>query len=139
METIRYSETLVHTRYTRRHIPKDGILYSHRCENLKSFIWISCLLEIFIISIYISYSYSTKMYIQNNLRHCLDFANTCSEKSFQVINFACNNSCLHTFFTRIQLIFYKSCLFTHPPVCSHVSSSELQNEFRLNLDSLCVH
>jgi hypothetical protein len=38
MEAIRSSETSVHTRSTRRHIPGGGILYSHRCENLKSYI-----------------------------------------------------------------------------------------------------
>jgi hypothetical protein len=37
METIRSSETSVHTRSTRRHIPENGILYSHRRENLKSY------------------------------------------------------------------------------------------------------
>jgi hypothetical protein len=37
MEVIRSSETLVHIRSTRRHIPKDGILHSHRRENLKSY------------------------------------------------------------------------------------------------------
>jgi hypothetical protein len=31
------SETSVHTRSTRHHIPEDGILHSHRCENLKSY------------------------------------------------------------------------------------------------------
>jgi hypothetical protein len=30
--------TSVHTRSTHRHIPEDGILHSHRCENLKSYI-----------------------------------------------------------------------------------------------------
>jgi hypothetical protein len=37
MEAIRCSETSVYTRYTRRHIQEDGILHSHRCENLKSY------------------------------------------------------------------------------------------------------
>jgi hypothetical protein len=32
------SETLVLTRTTRRNIPEDGILHSHRRENLKSYI-----------------------------------------------------------------------------------------------------
>jgi hypothetical protein len=32
----RFSETSVHTRSTQRHIPEDGILHSHRHENLKS-------------------------------------------------------------------------------------------------------
>jgi hypothetical protein len=38
MEAIRSSETSVHTRFTRRHIPENGILHSHRCENLKSYL-----------------------------------------------------------------------------------------------------
>jgi hypothetical protein len=37
MEAIRSSETSVHTRSTQRHIPEDGILHSHRCENLRSY------------------------------------------------------------------------------------------------------
>jgi hypothetical protein len=36
MEAIRSSEMSVHTRSTRRHIPEEGILHSHRRENLKS-------------------------------------------------------------------------------------------------------
>jgi hypothetical protein len=35
---IRSSETSVNARSTQRHIPEDGILHSHRCENLKSYI-----------------------------------------------------------------------------------------------------
>jgi hypothetical protein len=38
MEAIRSSETLVHTRSTQRYIPEDGILHSHRRENLKSYL-----------------------------------------------------------------------------------------------------
>jgi hypothetical protein len=35
-EPTRSSETWVHTRSTKRHIPGDGTLHSDRCENLKS-------------------------------------------------------------------------------------------------------
>jgi hypothetical protein len=39
MEAIRSSETSVQsTTSTRRHTPEDGILHSHRHENLKSYI-----------------------------------------------------------------------------------------------------
>jgi hypothetical protein len=34
METVRSSETWVKYYTTRRHIPEDGILYSHRLGNL---------------------------------------------------------------------------------------------------------
>jgi hypothetical protein len=37
MEAIHSSETSVHTRSTRRHVPEDDVLRSHRCENLKSY------------------------------------------------------------------------------------------------------
>jgi hypothetical protein len=38
MEAMRSSETYVFTRVTRRNIPDDGILCSHRRENLKFYI-----------------------------------------------------------------------------------------------------
>jgi hypothetical protein len=43
MEATRSSETSVQsTRSTPRHIPEDGILHSHRRENLKSYILVLC-------------------------------------------------------------------------------------------------
>jgi hypothetical protein len=38
MEAIRSSEMSLSKISTRRHIPEDGILHSHRRENLKSYI-----------------------------------------------------------------------------------------------------
>jgi hypothetical protein len=38
MEAIRSSETSAHTISARSHIPQDGILHSHRRENLKPYI-----------------------------------------------------------------------------------------------------
>jgi hypothetical protein len=38
MEALFYCETSVLTRATPRNVPEDGILHSHRRENLKSYI-----------------------------------------------------------------------------------------------------
>jgi hypothetical protein len=43
MEAICSSETSVATQQTtRRHIPEDDTLHNHRCENLKSYIYVMC-------------------------------------------------------------------------------------------------
>jgi hypothetical protein len=42
MEETHFSETTVLIRATRYHFPEHGIIYSHRCENLKSYITPFC-------------------------------------------------------------------------------------------------
>jgi hypothetical protein len=63
METTRTSETSVHTRSTRRHIPEDGILHSHRRENLKFYILIRLFSSSsFIISLHLFGSLSSPLH-----------------------------------------------------------------------------
>jgi hypothetical protein len=45
MKAIRSSETSVHTRSTRRYIPENGTLHSHRRGNLKSNNWVLAALK----------------------------------------------------------------------------------------------
>jgi hypothetical protein len=84
MEGIRSSETSVDTRSTRRHIPEDGILHSHRCENLKSYIVMHICIPLKLLLFY-----SNKISQNNPL--------TCKERLYQLDEFiACSiiSSCL---------------------------------------------
>jgi hypothetical protein len=70
MEAIYSSETLVHKRYTRRHIPEDGILHSHSRENLKSYMNLFRLWDALIgLTLYASH---LKM-IENLIQRCAFF------------------------------------------------------------------
>jgi hypothetical protein len=55
MEATLSSETSVRTRSTRRHIPDNGILHSHRLENLKLYVCLTHLFSRSMISIHSSW------------------------------------------------------------------------------------
>jgi hypothetical protein len=58
------SETSVHTRSTLRHIPQDGILHSHPCENLKSYIITLSRRPVFIVEYTSSEQYTTSRKVE---------------------------------------------------------------------------
>jgi hypothetical protein len=77
MEAIRSSETSVHTRYTRRHIPEGSILHSHRCENLKSYnigtaLAKSCtVLGLWNSGMHVPVALEVRIYVHTSLRYFL--------------------------------------------------------------------
>jgi hypothetical protein len=73
VEAIHSSETSVHARSSWRHIPEDGILHSHRCENLKSYMaYISYhALPLHFHRFGITVYHGTSSYIQNVCTHFL--------------------------------------------------------------------
>jgi hypothetical protein len=71
MEATRSSETSVLTNNTRRKIPEDGLLHSHRRENLKSY------LDIFLIHCHRSNIMTATAGIYTQLRR-LDVPFSCS-------------------------------------------------------------
>jgi hypothetical protein len=54
MEAIYSSQQTVFTKSTRRRITEDGILHSHRRENLKSYTYAISLLSLIYLFIYLS-------------------------------------------------------------------------------------
>jgi hypothetical protein len=71
MEAIRSYETSVNKISTRRHIPEDGILHSHRRENLKS--------PIYLFALYILYKEHTK----HSTLHAVEDSLLLAERSWQ--------------------------------------------------------
>jgi hypothetical protein len=74
-------ETSVHTRSTRRHIPEDGILYSHRCENLKSYISYKWNWSCTMVNIGILDNKTSTATTSSAFRGLLDFALLCYSDS----------------------------------------------------------
>jgi hypothetical protein len=67
MEAIRSSETSVHRSSIQRHIPEDGILHSHRCENLKSY---RDLKRFLFLVFFFFFAYVTTFYSQTCIMLC---------------------------------------------------------------------
>jgi hypothetical protein len=87
MEVISSSETSFHTITTittQRHIPGNGLLYSHRCENFKPYKLYNNLSNIFSSIIQLNHSDFSQNFIQS-------YAYQINQNSFQLTKWRRNN------------------------------------------------